>query len=426
MPAQSPAARAAVDEEGGRRAASGWCASASASTRHLYRRSLLHPPLRLSVPHGQSESRSAAHGSRRARGQLVASAAACVARSPMRRCCVPRSTAPSFIYNPSRWDRMLGPRSRRRNRCSAAARRPQAAALRAVSRGRSSSAIAALGGQGGGVLADWLIEIAEADGYLAQSTSVPGVAQRTGRHYLLPGVLPAAGRRSEPAASPIMALMPVAGDVDCVVAAELVEAGRAIARGLVTPERTTLIASSHREYTISEKSAMGQGAADTEASSSSWRAVRRSGSFYLTWPPSRSSTTASSAPCCSAQSAAAGCCPSAAPHSKPLSAKAASPSIPILRRSTMRASVPAWRRPMRKARRRRTGCMPPESRTGALGTLCSALDRVRQLPQFCGAAAGARGRAPRDRLSGSGIRRLVSEPLGAHQRARERSRRATR
>ena len=45
-----------------------------------------------------------------------------------------------------------------------------------------------------------------------------------------------------------MALMPVAGDVDCVVAAELVEAGRAIARGLVTPERTTLIASSHREY----------------------------------------------------------------------------------------------------------------------------------------------------------------------------------
>ena len=40
--------------------------------------------------------------------------------------------------------------------------------------------IAALGGQGGGVLADWLIEIAEAEDYIAQSTSVPGVAQRTG------------------------------------------------------------------------------------------------------------------------------------------------------------------------------------------------------------------------------------------------------
>ena len=40
--------------------------------------------------------------------------------------------------------------------------------------------IAALGGQGGGVLADWLIEIAESENYIAQSTSVPGVAQRTG------------------------------------------------------------------------------------------------------------------------------------------------------------------------------------------------------------------------------------------------------
>jgi indolepyruvate ferredoxin oxidoreductase beta subunit len=61
---------------------------------------------------------------------------------------------------------------------------------------------------------------------------------------------------------PVMALMPVAGDVDCVVAAELVEAGRSIARGLVTPERTTLIASSHREYTIGERSAMGSAPAN--------------------------------------------------------------------------------------------------------------------------------------------------------------------
>ena len=40
--------------------------------------------------------------------------------------------------------------------------------------------IAALGGQGGGVLTDWLIAIAEANDYIVQSTSVPGVAQRTG------------------------------------------------------------------------------------------------------------------------------------------------------------------------------------------------------------------------------------------------------
>jgi indolepyruvate ferredoxin oxidoreductase beta subunit len=115
-------------------------------------------------------------------------------------------------------------------------------------------AIAALGGQGGAVLTSWLIEIAENNSYLVQSTSVPGVAQRTGAtlYYLefFPRPPPGAGE-------PVMALMPVAGDVDCVVAAELVEAGRAIARGIVTPERTTLIASSHRDYTIGERSAMG-------------------------------------------------------------------------------------------------------------------------------------------------------------------------
>jgi len=37
-----------------------------------------------------------------------------------------------------------------------------------------------------------------------------------------------------------MALMPVSGDVDCVLASELAEAGRATQRGLVTPDRTTL------------------------------------------------------------------------------------------------------------------------------------------------------------------------------------------
>ncbi|HEY5102410.1 MAG TPA: indolepyruvate oxidoreductase subunit beta family protein [Steroidobacteraceae bacterium] len=118
-------------------------------------------------------------------------------------------------------------------------------------------AIAALGGQGGAVLTGWLVEIAEANAYLVQTTSVPGVAQRTGAtlyylEFFARAALGADGRE------PVMALMPVAGDVDCVVAAELVEAGRSMVRGLVTPERTTLIASSHREFTIGERSAMGR------------------------------------------------------------------------------------------------------------------------------------------------------------------------
>jgi indolepyruvate ferredoxin oxidoreductase beta subunit len=123
--------------------------------------------------------------------------------------------------------------------------------------------IAALGGQGGGVLADWLIEIAETENYIAQSTSVPGVAQRTGATIYYLEFFPRAAA-DQAGRAPILALMPVPGDVDCVIASELAEAGRAIQRGLVTSDRTTLIASTHRSYAVAEKSAMGQGAADSE------------------------------------------------------------------------------------------------------------------------------------------------------------------
>ncbi len=112
--------------------------------------------------------------------------------------------------------------------------------------------IHALGGQGGGVLADWIVHLAEAEGWYAQATSVPGVAQRTGSTIYYVELAP-------PGPEPVMALMPTPGDVDIVLAAELMEAGRAIARGLVTPDRTVLIASSHRVFAIGEKSAMGDG-----------------------------------------------------------------------------------------------------------------------------------------------------------------------
>lgn len=122
-------------------------------------------------------------------------------------------------------------------------------------------AILAMGGQGGGVLGDWIVDLAEHSGWIAQSTSVPGVAQRTGAtiYYveLFPGdAAKAAGR------PPVLSLMPAPGDIDIVVAAELMEAGRAIQRGLVTPDRTTLISSSHRSYAVAEKAAPGNGIAD--------------------------------------------------------------------------------------------------------------------------------------------------------------------
>ena len=40
--------------------------------------------------------------------------------------------------------------------------------------------VAALGGQGGGVLTDWISHAARALGRLVQATSTPGVSQRTG------------------------------------------------------------------------------------------------------------------------------------------------------------------------------------------------------------------------------------------------------
>src|ERR1700751_2259049 len=123
--------------------------------------------------------------------------------------------------------------------------------------------IAALGGQGGGVLTDWLIAIAEANDYIVQSTSVPGVAQRTGATIYYLEFYPRTQAECR-GREPVMALMPVAGDVDCVVASELAEAGRVIARGLVSPERTTLICSTHRSYAIGEKSALGRGITDPQ------------------------------------------------------------------------------------------------------------------------------------------------------------------
>ena len=108
-----------------------------------------------------------------------------------------------------------------------------------------SVAIMAMGGQGGGVLADWIVALAEANGWHAQSTSVPGVAQRTGATLYYIEMMPPRGT-----VAPVLALMPTPGDVDVVIAAELMEAGRSILRGLATPEKTMLITSTHRAYEV--------------------------------------------------------------------------------------------------------------------------------------------------------------------------------
>ena len=176
------------------------------------------------------------------------------------------------------------------------------------------------------MLSSWLVDAAATEGRRVQATSVPGVAQRTGAttYYLeigprgsgggdgcgpavggggdvresdvgvgrdrfgsdgavasnSPGVEggddSAAGIESTgggssrdanldavPAGS-VMALLPTPGNVDLLVASELLEAGRAARNGMITPDRTTVIASTHRTFAIAEKSAMGDGRFDDE------------------------------------------------------------------------------------------------------------------------------------------------------------------
>jgi indolepyruvate ferredoxin oxidoreductase beta subunit len=133
--------------------------------------------------------------------------------------------------------------------------------------------IAALGGEGGGVLAEWLVQCALRSGLPVQATSVPGVAQRTGAtSYYIEMLRAPPGRE---AAAPVFALSPVPGRVDVVVASELLEAARTMERGFVTADRTTLITSTHRVYTTIEKMHMADGRHDSERIKSTARSLAR-------------------------------------------------------------------------------------------------------------------------------------------------------
>ena len=119
-------------------------------------------------------------------------------------------------------------------------------------------AVMAVGGQGGGVLTNWIESLARSQGYACQATSVAGVAQRTGATIYYIEMLPASDQQ------PVFALAPSGGDVDILIAAEMMEVGRAVVRGFVTPDRTTLIGSTHRALAVSEKTAPGDGIASAE------------------------------------------------------------------------------------------------------------------------------------------------------------------
>jgi indolepyruvate ferredoxin oxidoreductase beta subunit len=131
--------------------------------------------------------------------------------------------------------------------------------------------ISALGGEGGGVLKDWVVHTAHAAGYPVQATSIPGVAQRTGATTYYVEVFPVK-RVDIKDRWPVLCLSPTAGQVDFFVGSELMEAARQMQAGMVSG-RTTFIASTHRVYTTAEKMAMGDGRFDSDLGLDAARAV---------------------------------------------------------------------------------------------------------------------------------------------------------
>ena len=118
--------------------------------------------------------------------------------------------------------------------------------------------VCALGGEGGGVLAEWLVEVALQCGHSAQSTSIPGVAQRTGATTYYIEVFPVPDRELS-GRKPVFSLNPVPGELDLLVSSELLETVRQIGNGMAHAERTQVISSTHRMLTTAEKMQQADG-----------------------------------------------------------------------------------------------------------------------------------------------------------------------
>ena len=118
--------------------------------------------------------------------------------------------------------------------------------------------VTALGGEGGGVLAEWLVDTAVRSGHSAQSTSIPGVAQRTGATTYYVEVFPVADAELG-GKKPVFSLNPVAGAIDLLASSELLETARQIGAGMTTRERSHVISSTSRSLTTAEKMPLGDG-----------------------------------------------------------------------------------------------------------------------------------------------------------------------
>ena len=119
--------------------------------------------------------------------------------------------------------------------------------------------VCALGGEGGGVLAEWLYAAAVRAGHAAQSTSIPGVAQRTGATTYYLEIAATAGPQT------VFSLSPVPGEIDLLVSSELLETVRQVGLGFANAERTLIISALARVLTVAEKAVLTDGRSDSAA-----------------------------------------------------------------------------------------------------------------------------------------------------------------
>src|SRR6266446_131738 len=264
VPARAPAAGEAGDRGAAQGGRAGRGAALRGRSRRVHRRQVVHALQRLPVAHPEGEPGSPARRPGGPRGRDLRRL------RPLRRGGARRGPVPLVLRGARRpQPGRLVPRPRD----GAAPDDRLAPAGVMASRRPVSILIAALGGQGGGVLTEWIVGAAAHAGYPAQATSIPGVAQRTGATTYYVEVFP---ERPEPGGpEPVFSLYPTPGDVDVIIASELLEAGRTIETDYASPGRTTVIASTHRLFSIAEKSAPGDGVFPREALEAAARALSR-------------------------------------------------------------------------------------------------------------------------------------------------------
>lgn len=115
--------------------------------------------------------------------------------------------------------------------------------------------IPAVGGQGGGVLTEWLVQLFLTEGFEVQGVGLPGLSQRGGSTMYYLEAYPKAKSSSKPI---IFSQYPLPGDIDIILAQEFLELGRVLELGYGS-DKTTIVSSTHRIYSTLEKMPISNG-----------------------------------------------------------------------------------------------------------------------------------------------------------------------